>query len=78
MINPEDKGNPAIPVMQLITQLEGKVREKNKIIEGLEDERDYYRRKWLFTEIVWGKWSSVVFVGLGMIVGSAIIWMVIK
>lgn len=66
MANPEDRGNPAVPVMELIMQLEKKIKEKNEIITSLENDVNDWRMKFLLAISI----QSPLF-WVGMIVGQA-------
>ena len=63
----EQQGNPQIQVMDLIVQLENKVREKNQIIEQLRDESDDWRRKFIIGTMI-GYRNPLPF-GIGAFIG---------
>ena len=73
MANPEDRGNPAVPIMEMIMQLEQKIRDKNVIIANLREEVRDWRNKFLLAISI----QSPLF-WVGMIVGQLpwIVWLV--
>jgi len=72
MANPEDRGNPAVPVMELIMQLEQKIRDKNVIIANLKEEVRDWRNKFLLAVSI----QSPLF-WIGMLIGQTpwVLWL---
>lgn len=110
-----DKGNPQIQVMDLISQLEGKVRDKNEkieelekhyatciskfidigtklglkpgnntyyindietVIEELKEESHRWRTKFIL-QVMLG-WKNPIPLGVGLLWGGIITWMLVK
>lgn len=71
MSNPEERGNPAKQAMDLIQQLETKVREKNEIIDGLKGEIVQLKDK-VLAGYVKANWSTLL-IGVGLGAGLVIV-----
>ena len=69
-MKPEDVGSSATQVMDLIVQLEGKVRQKSEEIERLKEESDDWRRKFLLLWML--GWKNPIPLMVGVVVGTGI------
>ena len=64
--------NPSTNAMTLIMQLEGKVREKNSIIKGLEEQSTMWRTKFIMSTML--NWANPIPLVSGTVFGGTFGW----
>lgn len=85
MIEPEQMGDRRVQAMGLIKHYEELITKKNELldqqteeIEKIEQQIEYWKYKYYGVEIIWGVWGSLLWAGLGAIVGGGLVWLILK